>query len=93
MEKVFRRISRGPDFTLTADLDYTGPIEPDHIFLEMERFSPTRMPIIVIDEYDRVQDDDCRILMTDVIKGLTYIKEESYDCVGWGRRRYYAVGL
>ncbi|MEJ0018861.1 MAG: ATP-binding protein [Acetobacteraceae bacterium] len=72
--KVFRRISRGPNTTLTADLDYTGPVEPDHVLLEMERFNPTQMPIIVIDEYDRVQDEECRVLMTDVIKGLTISK-------------------
>jgi hypothetical protein len=72
--KVFRRIHRSPDSTLTADLDYNGPIEPDHVFLEMERFSPNQLPMIIIDEYDRVQDEDCRILMTDVIKGLTLSK-------------------
>lgn len=72
--KVFRRISRGDTSTLTADLDYTGPIEPDHVLLEMERFKPTQLPVIVIDEYDRVQEEECRILMTDVIKGLTLSK-------------------
>jgi hypothetical protein len=71
--KVFRRIRR-PDSTLTADLDYNGPIEPDHVLLEMDRFSQNEMPVVVIDEYDRVEDEDCRILMTDVIKGLTLAK-------------------
>ncbi len=72
--KVFRRISRGPASSITADVDYTGPIEPDHVFLEMERFNPTQLPVVVIDEYDRVQDEECRVLMTDVIKGLTISK-------------------
>jgi len=71
--KVFRRIER-PNSTLTADLDYTGPIEPDHVFLEMQKFSQTDLPIIIIDEYDRVEDEECRILITDVIKGLTLSK-------------------
>ena len=68
--KVFRRIRR-PSSLLTADLDYTGPIEPDHILLEMDRFNQNQVPIVVIDEYDRVEDEECRVLMTDVIKGLT----------------------
>lgn len=68
--KVFRRIPR-PSSTLTADIDYTGPIEPDHVFLELQRFRPNEIPIIIIDEYDRVEDEECRVLMTDVIKGLT----------------------
>ncbi len=71
--KVFRRLRR-PNSTLTADLDYNGPIEPDHVLLEMDRFAPNEMPIIVIDEYDRIEDDECRILVTDVIKGLTLCK-------------------
>ena len=71
--KVFRRIKRH-NSSLTADIDYTGPIEPDHVFLELQRFTANEMPIIVIDEYDRVEDDECRVLMTDVIKGLTLSK-------------------
>ena len=71
--KVFRRISR-PNSSLTADIDYTGPIEPDHVVLEMDRFSPNQLPIVIIDEYDRVEDQECRVLNTDVIKGLTLCK-------------------
>lgn len=71
--KVFRRIRR-PNSTLTADLDYTGPIEPDHVVLEMDRFSPNQLPIVIIDEYDRIEETECRVLNTDVIKGLTLCK-------------------
>ena len=71
--KVFRRIKR-ENSLLTADLDYTGPIEPDHVLLEMDRFYANQMPIIIIDEYDRIEDDECRVLITDVIKGLTLCK-------------------
>ena len=71
--KVFRRIVRA-NSTLTADLDYTGPIEPDHVFLELQRFTPNQLPVIIIDEYDRIESDECRILMTDVIKSLTLSK-------------------
>lgn len=71
--KVFRRIIRS-DGRSTADLDYTGPIEPDHVILEMEKFGQIDAPVIIIDEYDRVEDEECRVLMTNVIKGLTNIK-------------------
>ncbi len=72
--KVFRRIQR-PGSSLTADLDYTCCIEPDHVILEMDRFGPIQMPIIIIDEYDRIENEECRILVTDVIKGLTLCKQ------------------
>jgi hypothetical protein len=68
--KVFRRIRR-KDSDRTADLDYSGPIEPDHVFLELQNFSQNEVPIIIIDEYDRIGSEDCRILMTDTIKALT----------------------
>lgn len=71
--KVFRRIQR-PNSFLTADLDYTGPIEPDHVALELDRFKPNELPIVIIDEYDRIEDVECRILNTDVIKALTLCK-------------------
>lgn len=71
--KVFRRIRR-PETGQSADLDYPGPIEPDHVILEMDRFSAVQMPIIIIDEYDRIEDDECRVLITDVLKGLTLCK-------------------
>lgn len=70
--KVFRRIKR--EDRQSADLDYPGPIEPDHVVLEMERFSSHLTPVIIIDEYDRIEDDECRVLMTDVLKSLTNIR-------------------
>jgi Holliday junction resolvasome RuvABC ATP-dependent DNA helicase subunit len=40
----------------------------------MDRFHVNHIPIIIIDEYDRVEDQECRVLITDVIKGLTLCK-------------------
>lgn len=71
--KVFRRVRRAGSL-LTADIDYIGPIEPDHVLLEMDRFSPNQMPIIIIDEYNRIEDEECRVLITDTIKGLALSK-------------------
>lgn len=67
--KVFRRLYRHDG--APAANEYTGPIEPDHVFLELQNFTPNQLPIVIIDEYDRIRDDDCRVLMTDTIKALT----------------------
>jgi hypothetical protein len=68
--KVFRRI-RWPGESETLDLQFAGEIEPDHIQLQLARFSQNEIPIVIIDEYDRIRNENCRILMTDVIKSLT----------------------
>ncbi|WP_048647016.1 AAA family ATPase [Nitratireductor soli] len=68
--KVFRRIQWSAD-ALSLDNFYPGPIEPDHVFLELSKFRQNEAPIIIIDEYDRITDETCRVLMTDLIKALT----------------------
>ena len=70
--KVFRRIKWDGESN-SLDYSYPGPIEPDHVFLELSRFGQNEAPIIIIDEYDRVNDENCRLLMTDLIKSLTRI--------------------
>lgn len=70
--KVFRRI-RWPDEAETLDLQFAGPIEPDHVYLQLSRFGQNELPIIIIDEYDRIREEACRILMTDLIKALTRV--------------------
>jgi hypothetical protein len=68
--KVFRRLRWEGDES-SLDLQFPNEIEPDHVFLQLCRFNLNEIPIIVIDEYDRIVDENCRILMTDVIKALT----------------------
>lgn len=68
--KVFRRIRRDDD-DQSIDVYYQGEIEPDHVFLELTKFPTNDAPVIIIDEYDRVQDETCRVLMTDLIKSLS----------------------
>ncbi len=71
--KVFRRIQwEGEEGTL--DLQFSGVIEPDHVFLQLSRFGQNEIPIIIIDEYDRIADETCRVLMTDLIKALTRLQ-------------------
>lgn len=67
--KLFRRI-RWPDETETLDLQFPNEIEPDHVYLQLSRFGQNEIPIIIIDEYDRITDATCRKLMTDLIKSL-----------------------
>ena len=70
--KVFRRIKRTDDSGTDwwADEAHQTPITPDDVQIELSEFKPHQIPIIIIDEYDRINSDDCRVAMTDVIKGL-----------------------
>jgi Cdc6-like AAA superfamily ATPase len=68
--KVFRRI-QWPDESQPLDVQFAGEIEPDHVYLQLARFGQNELPIIIIDEYDRIKDDACRVLMTDLLKALT----------------------
>lgn len=68
--KVFRRIQWDEE-QYRLDQYYPGAIEPDHVFLELAKFSHNEYPIIIIDEYDRILSEDCRVQMTDLVKALT----------------------
>jgi DNA polymerase III delta prime subunit len=69
--KVLRRIKRSDgDDEWWADEAYTGEITVDDVQLELSVFKPNNIPIIIIDEYDRVEDKTCRVLMTDILKGM-----------------------
>jgi DNA polymerase III delta prime subunit len=71
--KVFRRIKwEADDYNL--DTYYpAGTIEPDNVFLELAKFKGNELPIIIIDEYDRISSEQCRVLMTDLIKAMSRI--------------------
>lgn len=51
--------------------DYMGVISPDDVQIELDNFSLNSTPIIIIDEFDRVQDQDASLLMSDTIKALS----------------------
>jgi Cdc6-like AAA superfamily ATPase len=69
--KVFRRIRRNDENgEWWADESYKSPITPDDVQLELSTYNNNQIPIIIIDEYDRLTSDRCRILTTDVLKGL-----------------------
>lgn len=76
--KVFRRLKRGTDgVPFWADETHPLPISPDDVLIELSDFSPNETPIIVIDEFDRIQDYQCRALFADTIKGLS---DHSINC-------------
>jgi DNA polymerase III delta prime subunit len=69
--KVFRRIKRSDGEQIVwADQSHQSALSVDDVIVELSDFGPNQLPIIIIDEYDRVDNEECRELMTDVIKGL-----------------------
>jgi Cdc6-like AAA superfamily ATPase len=76
--KVFRRLKRGEgEAAVWASETHTNPISADDVQVELGDFSPLDTPVIIIDEFDRIIDDACRTLFTDVIKGLS---DHSVNC-------------
>lgn len=70
--KVFRRLKRSDGEEVQwADQAYTGAITPDDVQAEMGDFPLHENPIVIIDEFDRIVDDQCRVLFADAIKALS----------------------
>lgn len=75
-KKIFKRIAyeisteEGDVKRFVSD-DYAGEISPDDVQIELSNFSQNATPIIVIDEFDRVQDPDVPLLISDTIKALS----------------------
>ena len=70
--KVFRRIKRGEqDHEWWADEAHGGHLTPDDVQVELSSFSQNQIPIVILDEFDRIEDNACKTLITDTIKGLS----------------------
>lgn len=74
--KVFKRLSvkialDGKSKSRPVSDWYEGPIAPDDIEIELDSLSHNLIPIIVIDEFDRITDPDVALLMSDTIKALS----------------------
>jgi len=63
--KVFRGLSRDTDFIDKED----GGIDPDEVRLHLQEL--TKTTLIVIDELDRVEDDEALSLLADTVKTLS----------------------
>jgi hypothetical protein len=75
--KVFKRLnyevqqSDGISVKRTIAENYTGDITPDDVQLELSTFPETVVPIIVIDEFDRISNKEVTVPMSDTIKALS----------------------
>jgi Cdc6-like AAA superfamily ATPase len=76
-KKIFKRLNYSVDQQdgstrkRTIAEDYTGEISPDDVQLELSSFKESTVPLIVIDEFDRVIDSRATLLMADTIKALS----------------------
>jgi Cdc6-like AAA superfamily ATPase len=73
--KVFRRLSysaeqNGEEIHRFVSDDYQGTITPDDVQMELSQFSRNTTPIIVIDEFDRIEEKEVSLLISDTIKAL-----------------------
>jgi DNA polymerase III delta prime subunit len=66
--KVFRRLS-----TEDAELveRYPDEITPDDIVIEFGKFALNTIPIVILDEFDKLADFDARLLTANAIKNLS----------------------
>lgn len=73
MLKIFKRMTviDGAERKRLADFYEGRDITPDDVLLEFENFSLNTVPIIVIDEFDRITDTATKVKVSDMIKLLS----------------------
>lgn len=76
-KKVFKRLNyetlregAQPVMRSIAD-DYAGSLSPDDIQLELNTFAANQVPLIILDEFDRIEDRAVTSLMADTLKALS----------------------
>ena len=62
-------ISRGRPEYVDFDTDFTA-ITPSEIRRELQKINPNALPIIILDEYDKIIDQDAKTLTANLIKEL-----------------------
>ena len=68
--RVFKRLGyKGTN--VGVEENYANAIAPDDVLLELNRFSLNDLPIIILDEFDRLTNSDSKNLMTDTVKLLS----------------------
>ncbi|MEW6705251.1 MAG: ATP-binding protein [Pseudomonadota bacterium] len=76
-KKVFKRLNyetqreSGETVVRTIADDYAGRLTPDDVQLELSNFAAHQIPLIVLDEFDRISDPGVTQLMADTIKALS----------------------
>ncbi len=73
--KVFKRMSYAAEAdgvpSVKVSDELTGRLAPDDVQLVLEDFSAHQTPIIVLDEFDRIQNRETTQLVADTIKALS----------------------
>lgn len=75
--KVFKRMNYevqrdgSPPVLRTIADDHPNQLTPDDVQLELSNFGPTQLPLIVLDEFDRIEDETVTRLTADTIKALS----------------------
>jgi AAA domain len=72
-KKVFKRMtyaSTDKSIKKISD-DIQGDLSPDDVQLLLSEFNENQIPIIVLDEFDRIQDEKTNQLVADTIKALS----------------------
>jgi Cdc6-like AAA superfamily ATPase len=74
--KIFRRIHVTADYgegsqSYNVAQFYPNQITADEFLQEMEAFSAAEIPVIVIDEFNEIDDEDTSILIANIIKALS----------------------
>jgi Cdc6-like AAA superfamily ATPase len=75
-KKVFKRMNyvvatTGGEAVKTLADDFAGQLTPDDVQLVLAEFSANQIPIIVLDEFDRISDTTTTQLVADTIKALS----------------------
>jgi Cdc6-like AAA superfamily ATPase len=65
--KVFRRMEDGDKNVAEK---YPGAITPDDVFIELQKFHPNDLSLVILDEIDRISDATTKRLLGDTIKAL-----------------------
>ena len=76
--KVFRRIKHSLDGQeWWADEAHPGKITPDDVVVALGSFQAIQVPIIILDEFDKITDQPCRALVAETIKALS---DDTVNC-------------
>jgi len=70
--KVFRRLEDDLDLPFAGiTVEYDTDLTPDDVQIELSKIPLNTIPIIVFDEFDRLEDVNAKKLLTDTIKRLS----------------------
>lgn len=67
-QKVFKRLEADDENLSTR---YPNGIKPDDVVVEMAKLALNAIPIIILDEFDKIEDKDAQISISNTIKNLS----------------------